>query len=116
MRVLPEYNRAGDTDTVRDITNEAILCLNIDALDTDSATASMRDLDFLISSGIRLGVDLVKESPRLEQALINLGNVACTVPRGTVSTYALSNPRGTRQRTFTGSKNDRFHGKVATNF
>lgn len=103
IKDLPTYNQAGDVGAIWDLTEAATSQLNVNSLNREMATASMRDLDFLISSGIRHGADFVRDNVELEQILLNLGEIACMIPRGTVSTYALANPRGERQRSFTGS-------------
>lgn len=65
------------------------------------AMACLRDLDFIISSLIAHGVEPLASNSNTEAALVQLGIIANTVPRGTSFTYANGNPPGLRRRTFT---------------
>lgn len=107
LRDLPALNGSADIDAISTIVDDAVSRLDVTTYDKDSATAAMRDLDFLLSSSLRHGVDLVVEGGRIESVLLGLGKIACMIPRGTVSTYALANPRGERERSFTGSPEER---------
>ncbi|HWT40409.1 MAG TPA: monodechloroaminopyrrolnitrin synthase PrnB family protein [Dongiaceae bacterium] len=66
------------------------------------ALACLRDLDFLISSLVAHGVNPFESNRGVEAVLLELGEIAHTVPRGTSFTYASGNPSGRRRRTFTG--------------
>lgn len=106
--LLPEINQAKDTEAISTSIEVAIdRALNIDFFDRFTATATLRDFDFLLSSAVRHGLDPVNHYPGLAELLVTLGRVAETVPRGTVTTYAVVNPIGERQRTFTGSDTER---------
>lgn len=107
LQDLPTINGSADVGAISTIIDDVISDLDITAYDQDSATAAMRDLDFLLSSSLRHGADLVVEGGTIESALLGLGRIACMIPRGTVSTYALANPRGERERSFTGSPEER---------
>ena len=107
LRDLPALNGSADIGAIGTIVDGVVARLDTTTYDKDSATAAMRDLDFLLSSSLRHGADLVVEGGRIESVLLGLGKIACMIPRGTVSTYALANPRGERERSFTGSPEER---------
>lgn len=104
---LPHLNDRADVDAIRNITYQAVDRIEGTDLDPAASTAALRDLDFLLSSALRHGADFIVEEPRVERLLLRLGEQACMIPRGTVSTYALANPRGERERSFTGSPEER---------
>jgi len=102
FKLLPDINRAADTDALRDTLNDSVLQLTGGKLNTTASLAALRDLDFLASSYVRHGRNPIEEIVGLEDAFIQLGDNVGTVPRGTVATYALANPTGERERSFTG--------------
>lgn len=101
---LPSFNSSEDVATLSQILNSSVT----KAYEADvtysipKSLAALRDLDFLASSYLRHRRDPIKDIAGLEGLLVELGNKAGTVPRGTVTTYALANPKGDRQRSFTG--------------
>src|SRR5262245_26557700 len=64
--------------------------------------AAMRDLGMFLGSIKRHGVQPVLAVPEVEAALLALGTRTDLVPRDTVHHYACWNPRGARQRMYTG--------------
>ena len=105
MTVLPEINRSCDVDVIVG-TLEYAVELSSSKIGIESpaeALAGLRDIDFLLSSALRHGVDVIQRVDGLGDELRRLGSIAHTVPRGTVYTYAAANPTGSRRRTFTGS-------------
>jgi hypothetical protein len=100
---LPAINQAGDIDLLYTALAESVVNL-IDnpPHSSASALAALRDLDFIASSYLRHGRNPIEDVVGLEDALIALGQLAGTVPRGTVATYALANPADERLRSFTG--------------
>lgn len=71
------------------------------------AAAALRDIDFVAASLVRHGAREYAQHERAQITLQELGRFALTVPRGTVFTYAASNPVGERERTFTGTAEER---------
>jgi monodechloroaminopyrrolnitrin synthase len=104
MAELPDINSRADTDSIKRMLRHTSDILRDHPLDNPAdALAIIRDADFLTSSLLRHGENPFKETPELEEKLIQAGSVANTVPRGTVFTYAAANPTGERRRSFTGS-------------
>lgn len=104
MAELPFVNMAGDTQKIIDTTETATEKLfALEDTNSNEAFAALRDMDFLLGSGIRHGLDPITDVDGLEEGLIRLGKIAGTVPRGSVYTYSLANPNDNRQRSFTGS-------------
>lgn len=103
---LPAINQAGDTDTIAAALHESVASLSTAPLDHQDAIAALRDLDFLVSSGVRHGLNPVRDVPGLEATLLALSGQVGTVPRGTVTTYAIANPTDSRRRTFTGDERE----------
>jgi len=99
---LPQLNKDGNTEVIKEILFYSLNASKNMSSQTE-AIASLRDIDFLAGSLIRHGIDPLTCIPGMEEELLRLGNIAETAPRGTVFTYAVVNPAGNRQRTFTGS-------------
>lgn len=107
MEYLPELNRQGDVDAIREATAYALAGTEALTVPTRAeALAAIRDLDFLASSVLRHGEQPLDTVPGLEEQFIRMGSIANTVPRGTVFTYAAGNPSGERRRSFTGSNEE----------
>lgn len=114
MAILPELNNGGHREAVVAAVDQAFdraenlfFEAEIDGVQISRpvALAALRDLDFLIGSGIRHGFDYSAESEeksRRDEILGALASITQTVPRGTVFTYATANPTGARERSFTG--------------
>jgi hypothetical protein len=102
---LPDINEQGDVETIVHEVHRALSIAAIEnEIDGHTALACLRDLDFLLSSSLRHGRNLIPEIDQLEDILIMLGERADTIPRGTVTTYGMANPTDERQRSFTGSE------------
>lgn len=104
MAELPECNKQGDVDAIREATQFAVATTEgMATVSRSEALAILRDLDFLASSVLRHGEQPLDTVQGLEDQFVRLGKIAGTVPRGTVFTYAAANPAGERRRSFTGS-------------
>lgn len=103
LRELPLINERADVDTLRNIANGIATDTVSSEFSAADALASLRDSDFILSSGIRHGENYIESVNGFERILMTLGRIANTVPRGTVTTYAHVNPSDERQRSFTGS-------------
>lgn len=105
-RQLPGLNNTANVQALADCYG-SLLDTSANALktgiDADNAAASLRDLDFIASSLVKHGAAEIAEQDMAQMVLHSLGNIAGTVPRGTVFTYAASNPDDERRRTFTGT-------------
>lgn len=115
MRVLPELNAEGNIEGLEAITREALgESQRQQDLSQTNALAIIRDMDFLTSSLLRHGIQPLDLIPELEAELLRVSDIAKTVPRGTVFTYAAANPEGERRRSFTGTaEEDVFISAVA---
>lgn len=101
---LPKHNNMTDLPWLIDVTNGAVeMAIELDDPNAATATACLRDFDFLAGSLLRHGTDPIQTVPGLEDTMLKMGDAAGTVPRGTVATYAVANPEGYRKRSFTGS-------------
>ena len=106
---LIEINTRNDSTALIDQYEEMVqraLCLMEDDIDTDSAVAALRDLDFVIGSLLKQGEESLLLSEPSQRALGSLALAAGTVPRGTVYTYAACNPDDNRRRSYTGSQDE----------
>lgn len=102
LRELPELNRNVDTTTIRKIAHAGIRALQLHPpTGIEEGLACLRDLDFLASSLDRHGVNPFEQVDGLEDAMIHAGDVASSVPRSTITTYAATNPTDERRRKFT---------------
>lgn len=105
---LPDVNASGDLSQIMHNLELAANIIEVQSNVTPiDATAMLRDLDFLIGSALRANCNPIEELPRLETQLLRLGAIADTVPRGSVYTYAAVNPADERQRSFTGTQEER---------
>lgn len=113
---LPKINEESDLQSIYDALVDAVGRIDYSTIvDEESALAALRDLDFIASSYLRHGRDPIQDVPGLEAVMVMLGDMAGTVPRGTVVTYAMVNPSGSRERSFTGSAEESlFIGSVRT--
>lgn len=107
---LPERNKQSDTHWMCEQliahTHESLL-LHAETMDLRVALAIVRDLGILVASLRRHGVQVSDKAPLVEHVLLALGNRTGMVPRDTVFHYGPGNPRGERERTFTGDDNER---------
>src|SRR3989344_5471170 len=103
LSYLPVMNFNADTSAILAATQYGLEEIAHVELSPDAALACLRDFDFLIGSSLRLGVNPLDINPGMAEQLLRLADIAGTVPRGTVYTYAVTNPEGERMRTFTGS-------------
>lgn len=106
---LPSANENHDTDWLRLAYAEMLGAAEEDLADVSAGTAvaALRDLDFIASSLIRHNQQETAQSEQAARIFTSLGRLAGTVPRGTVFTYASTNPEGERERSFTGSPQER---------
>lgn len=103
---MPNFNAAGNIDAIAEHAQAAISqAASINGEVT--AIASIRDLDFFLSSIVRHGVQPNSLIQDLDETMLGLGAIAGTIPRGNVATYATANPTDERQRTFTGERPER---------
>lgn len=102
---LPKYNEANDINGLTRQYEDMLASADcIHPLAAPEATAALRDLDFVAGSLLRHRASKTVESRDAQAILLRLGEQANTVPRGTVFTYAASNPSDAlRRRSFTGS-------------
>lgn len=108
MYLLPRWNADREIGKILQATAEATeQAFLITAPSHTTALAAIRDLDFLVSSVVRHGVEPFHAIPALEGQLVRLGEAAQTVPRGTMFTYTAANPVDERQRTFTDTDEER---------
>ncbi|HCH34925.1 MAG: PrnB [Candidatus Saccharibacteria bacterium GW2011_GWC2_48_9] len=103
MILLPELNRRQDVESINTVLSEVVCTSQYNVVSQEDALAALRDLDFLASSLLRHGAQPLQSVDGLEGELMRLGNVAGTIPRGTVFTYASINPLDERMRSFTGT-------------
>lgn len=110
---LPAFNAIADVDSIAKHTRDAIARAALVEGEVE-AIASIRDLDFFLSSAVRHGIQPNEIIDNLDDTMVGLGAIAGTIPRGNVATYATANPTDTRQRTFTGERPEKlFIGAVA---
>jgi hypothetical protein len=105
---LPATNRASDVRALAATTRAHLpppACVR--AMSVEQAAASMRDLGMLLASVRRHGPEPTEVVPELAPVLVALGARTGMVPRDTVYHYAPWNPRGARERVFTGHDGER---------
>ncbi|MCC9308821.1 DUF1864 family protein [Kitasatospora sp. RB6PN24] len=103
LATLPEVNEQGDLRRLAAILAD----LGEAAARTEPVTpvdrlAAMRDLGMTLGSFKRHGVEPLAAVPAVEPLLLRLGQTTDMVPRDTVFHYGAWNPRGARQRMYTG--------------
>jgi hypothetical protein len=105
---LPAINRTGDVTRLVTIAREHVRTASF-AHDADirDALAAVRDLGMLAASLRRHGLEPRESVPSIEPLLLALGQRTQMVPRDTVFHYGPWNPRGARERTFTGDARER---------
>ncbi|MGQ0504895.1 MAG: monodechloroaminopyrrolnitrin synthase PrnB family protein [Myxococcaceae bacterium] len=103
---LPEWNARGEVFTLLATLAQHVRTVDLSRLSPPSAAAAMRDLGMFVASLKRHGIEAVGRVDGLEQAFITLGARTGMVPRDTVFHYGPWNPRGARQRMFTGDANE----------
>jgi len=115
---LPQLNRTcNSTQLVNLGAKMARSFYDIGLGTAEEGYAALRDLDFVASSLDRAGVNPFSYVPRLEEAMLDAGDMAESVPRSTITTYAGANPDGVRRRSFTGSQEeDVFIASLRTSF
>lgn len=110
IQTLITYNQHQDLDGLICLLGELVSKLGDlemgQSLTPVEATASLRDLGFVASSIRKIEKSPINFVPNLEQLLINLGKTANAIPRDNVYTYSLWNPRDSRQRSFTGTREE----------
>ncbi|MGW4132323.1 monodechloroaminopyrrolnitrin synthase PrnB family protein [Amycolatopsis japonica] len=100
---LPAMNERADLSAVCSSLRTIIPTTEqIAAFDPLECLAAMRDIGILLGSVKRHGAEPVLAVPELEPALLELGARTDLVPRDTVHHYTCWNPRGIRQRMYTG--------------
>lgn len=108
FRLIPAFNQQKDTI--------ALVLMLVDMLPSVSeaadftyfqACAAMRDIGIMLGSLKRHGVEPVHVIPELEDKLNILGNLTDLPPRDTLIHYVRWNPEGLRQRTYTGTEDER---------
>lgn len=106
---LPEMNSSADLSTMAHTVR--VLLPDIRRLDTysfEQCLAAMRDLGLLLGSIKRHGMQPITLVPELEPVLLELGRRTDMIPRDTVHHYTEWNPRGQRQRMYTGEPQEEF--------
>lgn len=108
MNHLPGLNRDADEGMLLAATQRAVDEIRYrDEMSSEEACASLRDVSMLAMSLQRHGVEPMSSIAGLDTAMLRLGDIVGTVPIMTVASYAAGNPRGGRERTFTGSDAER---------
>ena len=74
----------------------------------EACIAAMRDFGIYLGSIKRHGIEPIPLVPELEPILIELGSRTRMIPRDTVHHYTEWNPRGARQRMYTGEPSEGF--------
>ena len=107
MKDLPNYNHEGKVSAIVEAAAYAVdNSVAIENPTPYEALASLRDMDILASSLMRHGSDSLEVIDGLEGQLIRMGEVASSLPRMTVYSYAVGNPLDGRRRSFTGSEQE----------
>ena len=106
---LPEMNAMADLSA---IANAAHTLLpddrQVTAYSFEECLAAMRDIGLLLGSIKRHGMQPMTLVPELEPVLLELGRRTDMIPRDTVHHYTEWNPRGKRQRMYTGEAQEEF--------
>lgn len=107
VNVLPVLNNSGNVNEIVVATVNIIPTQDkVEVMNYNKLQASIRDLGIIGSSVQRHGVD-ISEVPNLENAMCEIGKRLNETPRETVFHYGPWNPSGQRQRTFTGSEEEK---------
>jgi hypothetical protein len=100
---LPALNAAADTAGLLHLLRRLLPTPGqVAALTPVDALAAMRDLGMVLGSVKRHGVEPVPAVDGCERVLVELGRRTDMIPRDTVHHYTEWNPRGARQRMYTG--------------
>ncbi|KFU75803.1 hypothetical protein BB31_39575 [Amycolatopsis lurida NRRL 2430] len=100
---LPAMNERADLPAVCSALRTIIPTLDqIAAFNPLECLAAMRDIGILLGSVRRHGAQPVFAVPEIEPVLLELASRTDLVPRDTVHHYTCWNPRGVRQRMYTG--------------
>jgi len=108
MPLVAAYNR--NKDTIALVLQLVDMLPSVEeAADMDyfQACAAMRDIGIMLGSMKRHGVEPVHVIPELEEKLNLLGNTSDLPPRDTLIHYVRWNPEGKRERTYTGTDDER---------
>jgi monodechloroaminopyrrolnitrin synthase len=103
---LPRLNNAADKKALLEFSLSTIDGQNITSLSLPEAQALQRDVGFMAASLVRHGYQTT-DTPQIMDVLIQTSAVTQEVPRDTVYSYTIRNPKGDRMRTFTGSDEER---------
>ena len=108
MPLIPQYNQQRDTIAlVLALVDMLPSLAEAEGYDTQQAAAAMRDIGIMLGSLKRHGVEPENVIPELEEKLRRLGNLSDLPPRDTLIHYVRWNPEGNRQRTYTGTSDER---------
>ncbi|MFE9423965.1 monodechloroaminopyrrolnitrin synthase PrnB family protein [Kitasatospora sp. NPDC006697] len=104
LATLPEVNERADLGRLGDILAQLTETAGRVGLEsTSDRLAAVRDIGMTLGSFKRYGVEPLTVVPGAEQLLLRLGAQTAMVPRDTVLHYGAWNPRGPRQRMYTGA-------------
>jgi hypothetical protein len=107
VQKLCDYNYSQDLDHLVALLDTVLVRIQqVGRFTQVEALATLRDVGMVAASIRRLDIAPTSVSSRLEPILLQLGKIGDSVPRETVYSYSLWNPRGPRQRSFTGSQEE----------
>lgn len=100
---LPQMNAAADLPAITNAVRVLLPTIHqVAAFSFEECLAAMRDLGLFLGSIKRHGQQPLALVPELEPALLELGRRTNMIPRDTIHHYTEWNPRGPRQRMYTG--------------
>ncbi len=106
---LPEMNAAADIPALAQAVRSLLPTEDeIAAYSFEGCVAAMRDFGLFLGSIKRHGLEPLTVVPELEPVLLELGQRSRMIPRDTVHHYTEWNPRGPRQRMYTGQQQEGF--------
>jgi monodechloroaminopyrrolnitrin synthase len=107
---LGSMNEAGDAQAIVTLLRKLVgAAQGVEPRRADSL-AAMRDLGIVIGSVKRHGLEPVDAVPPLERVLLALAARTEMIPRDTIHHITRWNPRGPRERTYTGQPSERMLG------
>lgn len=100
---VPAMNAAADVRALTGLLHEWAPALpSMLARPLPDAVAAVRDVGLVLGSLRRHGVEAAEVAPAVVAPLVALGARTAMIPRDTIFHYTLYNPRGPRQRMYTG--------------
>lgn len=103
---LPQLNSDADKRALLDFSLSSIDGKSFTSLSLPEAQAVQRDVGFMAASLVRHGYQTT-DIPHIVDVLRQTSAVTQEVPRDTVYSYTIRNPKGDRMRTFTGSEEEK---------